>query len=225
VTRTIAIRPEPGLTATLAEGRAAGLDMAGWPLFELRALAWEAPAPASIDALLIGSASAIRFGGSALTSFQDKPVHAVGEATAKAAREAGFTVASVGEGGLQKLLGQLATRPMRLLRIAGAEHVPLVAPEGIALETRTAYRSFALPMPAEMAEMLGDGAMVLLHSAAAACHFAAECDRLGVRRNRVALAALGPRIARAAGSGWERIRSAEVPRESAILALARDMCH
>jgi uroporphyrinogen-III synthase len=221
----MAIRPEPGLSATLAAGRAAGLDMEGWPLFELRALEWKPPDPASIDALLIGSANAIRFGGPGLVAFKEKPVHAVGEATAEAAREAGFTVASVGEGGLQKLLGRLATRPLRLLRLAGAEHVPLVSPEGILLETRIAYRSAPLPMPGEMAEMLKEGALVLLHSASAARHFAAECDRLALPREAIALAALGPRIAAAAGAGWARLRSAEVPRETALLALAVDMCH
>ena len=225
MSRVIAIRPEPGLSATLAAGAAAGLDIAGWPLFEFRACDWTPPDPASIDALLIGSASAIRLGGPGLDAFKDKPVHAVGEATAGAAREAGFEVASVGEGGLQELLGKLATRPLRLLRLAGAEHVPLVAPEGIALETRVAYASVHLPMPAEMALGLAEGALVLLHSAVAARHLADECGRLEIERKRIALATLAPRIADAAGAGWAKVRSAEMPREAALLALAQDMCH
>ena len=225
MTRVVALRPEPALSVTLAEGRAAGLDIAAWPLFEYRALDWQTPDPATIDGLLIGSAAAFRFGGPALAGFRDKPVHAVGQATAAAAREAGLAVATVGEGGLQKLLGRLATRPLRLLRLAGAEHVPLVAPEGIALETRIAYELAALPMPEAMTAELREGAVVLLHSAAAARHFAAECDRAGLPRDRIALAALGPRIAAAVGAGWARVRSAEVPRDPALLALARDMCH
>jgi uroporphyrinogen-III synthase len=225
VTRVVAIRPEPALSATLAEGRKAGLEIAGWPLFEYRPLAWQAPDPATIDGLLVGSASAIRLGGPALAAFFDKPVHAVGDATAAAAREAGFAVSTVGEGGLQKLLGRLATRSQRLLRIAGAEHIPLVAPDGIELETRIAYELAALPMPEAMAGTLREGAVVLLHSAAAARHFAAECDRAGLSRGGIALAALGPRIAAAAGAGWAEVRSAEMPREGALLALVRDMCH
>jgi uroporphyrinogen-III synthase len=225
VTKVISIRPEPGLSATLAAGRAVGLDIAGWPLFELRALAWEPPDPEGISALLIGSAAAIRLAGPGLAAFADKPVHAVGEATAEAARAAGFRVATVGEGGLQKLLGTLATGPLRLLRIAGAEHVPLIAPEGIRIETRIAYESAPLPMPDGLADALREGALVLLHSAAAARHFAAECDRLELSRTPIALAALGPRIAAAAGVGWAQVRSADSPREAALLALARDMCH
>lgn len=225
MTRVVGIRPEPALSTTLSEGRAAGLDIAGWPLFEYRALDWQAPEPAAIDGLLIGSAAAIRLGGPGLVGFKHKPVHAVGEATAETAREAGFSVAIVGEGGLQKLLGKLATHPQRLLRLAGAEHVPLIAPDGIELETRIAYELAALPMPEEMVAALSEGPVVLLHSAAAARHFAAECDRTGLARERITLAALGPRIAAAAGAGWAQARSAATPREAALLALARDMCH
>lgn len=223
--QVIAIRAEPGLSATIAAGRAAGLEMAGRPLFEVRARDWQPPDPAQIDGLLIGSANAIRLGGPGLGAFRHKPVHAVGETTAQAAESAGFTVTSVGEGGLQKLLGRLATRPRRLLRVAGAEHIPLVPPEGIILETRIAYETVPLPMPRDVAAALHEPAVVLLHSAAAARHFAAECERLEIPRERLALAALGPRIAAAAGDGWVRVRWADVPREAALLALAWDMCH
>jgi uroporphyrinogen-III synthase len=72
---------------------------------------------------------------------------------------------------------------------------------------------------------LGEGALVLLHSAAAARHFAAECERLAVQRGAIRLAALGPRIAEAAGAGWADVRSATEANEPALLALARDMCH
>jgi uroporphyrinogen-III synthase len=66
---------------------------------------------------------------------------------------------------------------------------------------------------------------VLLHSAVAARHLAAECDRLGIPRAAIALAALGQRIAAAAGEGWRELRAAAAPRDATLLALARDMCH
>ncbi|HEX7711778.1 MAG TPA: uroporphyrinogen-III synthase [Sphingomonadaceae bacterium] len=223
--RIVAIRPEPGLSATLEAGRAAGLEIAGWPLFEYRPRDWQAPDPGQVDGLLVGSASAIRLAGPRLDRFRDKPVHAVGEATACAADRAGLRVETVGDAGLQKLLGRLATRPLRLLRLAGAEHVPLIAPEGIELETRIVYGLDMLPLPPQLADLLREGAVVLLHSAAAARHFAAECDRRGVLRAPIALAALGPRISAAAGSGWAAVRAAQTPTEAALLALARDMCH
>ena len=48
---------------------------------------------------MLTSANAIRHGGAGLERLRSLPVHAVGEATAAAAREAGFAVAGIGEGG------------------------------------------------------------------------------------------------------------------------------
>jgi uroporphyrinogen-III synthase len=220
----IAIRPEPGCTATVDAGRAIGLAIQGSPLFEVRPLPWDAPGPDEVDALLLGSANAARQGGSELDKFRAKPVYAVGETTAKAAEAAGFTIAAVGQGELQALLGTLSG-PLRLLRVTGAEHVPLAPPAGVEVETRIVYASVPLLLSSPLAERLREGALVLLHSAAAARHFAAECDRLQVPRRAIGLAALGPRISAAAGKGWREVRSAPEPREAALLALAREMCH
>lgn len=219
----LAVRPEPGCSATVEAGRALGLAIGGHPLFEIRPLAWQAPPPEAIDALLLGSANAVRRGSAALAGLRGKPVHAVGEATAAAAEAAGFTVAATGRGELQGLLDTLAA-PLRLLRVTGAEHVALVAPPGISIDTRIAYESVPLALPEKLADRLRHGALTLLHSAAAARHFAAECDRHSVPRGAVSLAALGPRIAAAAGAGWREVRSAAEPREATLLALAREMC-
>ncbi|WP_226792449.1 uroporphyrinogen-III synthase [Altererythrobacter sp. CC-YST694] len=224
--RAIVIRPRRGMEETLAAGRAAGLDIVGWPLFEMRPLAWDVPVPEGIDGLLVGSANAFRLGGPGLAAFTDKPVHAVGKATADAARAAGFRAASVGAGGLQQVLNGLAGQPLTLLRLAGEKHVPLNPPLGIVLVTRVIYQSVALPMPEDMAQALQEGdPVVLLYSADAAGHLACECHRLGIGKERIALAALGPRIAAAAGPGWAQLRSASAPNEAALLALAQDMCH
>lgn len=223
--RIIAIRPEPGLAATIAAGRDIGLAIEGWPLFEIRACEWNAPSPDRIDGVLLGSANALRHGGPAIDLFKSKPVYAVGETTAEVARDMGFPVAMVGEGGLQKLLDSLSGETLRLLRLAGAERVPLYPPPGIELTTRIVYESAALPMPAALEAALREGALVLAHSAVAVRHLAEQCDERGVSRSDVALAALSPRIAEEAGSGWARVAAAQSPRETALLALARDMCH
>lgn len=223
MTFVLAIRPEPGCSATLGAGRAAGLSIEGCPLFEIRPLAWDAPPADSIDGLLLGSANAVRHGGTALESYRSKPVYAVGSATAAAAEAAGFTVAAIGPGVLQKLVDKLAP-PLRLLRLTGAEHVPLAPPQGIEVIVRVGYESVPAPLPNALAERLRGGALVLLHSAAAARHFAAECDRHGVSRDALRIAALGPRIAAAAGEGWGEVRSAAEPSEAEILALTRQMC-
>jgi len=220
----LTIRPEPGSCATVAAGLGAGLEIEAFPLFEIRPLPWAAPAPAGVDGLLIGSANVMRHAGPALDAFAGKPVHAVGAATARAVEAAGLAVATVGPGHLQPLVDSLPA-PQRLLRLTGAEHVPVTPPPGIEIDQRIVYESVPLPLPSTAAERLKSGALVLLHSAAAARHFAAECDRLGIDRSQVRLAALAPRIAQAAGGHWREIRCASGPSEAALLALARDMCH
>ena len=219
----VAIRPEPGCSATVALAAKAGLAIEPWPLFEVRPLAWD-PAPDGVEGLLLGSANAVRQAGPGLDAYRGMAAYAVGRATAAAAEAAGLRIGAVGRGGLQPLLDTLRP-PLTLLRLAGEEHVPLRRPLGIVIETRIVYRNAPLPLPGGLAETLRQGALVLLHSAAAARHLAVECDRAGVPRGGVALAALGPRIAEAAGAGWRECRAAAEPHDAALLALVRDMCH
>lgn len=224
MTPLIVIRPQPGCDASVAAARAFGLVAQGHPLFEVRPLEWDAPDPASFDALLIGSANALRHGGAALAQYRGRPAYVVGETTAAAARAAGLEIASIGESGLQALLGQLQPAHRRLLRLAGREQVMVVPPPGAAIAGRVTYASEPLPMPDELAALLARGALVLLHSAAGSRHFASQCDARAIPRAGIALAALAPRIAEAAGPGWAAIASAPVPRDHALLALAREMC-
>lgn len=218
----IVLRPEPGCAATVAAARAAGLEAHGHPLFAVRALAWQAPDRDGVDGLLLGSANAPRHAGPALERYRGKRAWCVGEATAEAARAAGFIVAATGSGGLQPVLD--AIPPARLLRLCGTERVALTPPPGVSLTERVVYETLALPIDPALAVRLARGAVVLLHSAAAATHFAHEVARLGIDRTALHLAALGPRIAQAAGSGWGSIATATQADAAALLALARDLC-
>jgi uroporphyrinogen-III synthase len=219
----LALRPEPGLAATLEKARAAGLVITGHALSEIRPVVWDCPDTAGIDGLLIGSANAILHGGSDLARLITKPVYAVGEATAAAARRAGFTVAMVGSGGLQGVLDAIAG-PCHLLRIAGEERIELVPPQGVTFAEVIAYRSCNLPLDPVAMLLAGGEALVLLHSAASARHFAAECDRLALARGGITLAPLGPRIAEAAGTGWRAVHTAARPDETALLEMASNLC-
>jgi uroporphyrinogen-III synthase len=219
----LALRPEPGLSATLAKARARGLSTTGHALSEIRAVAWDCPDPTAIDGLLIGSANAFLHGGPNLALLTPKPVYAVGAATAAAAQAAGFTVARMGSGGLQGVLDTI-TGPAHLLRIAGEEHVPLDPPADVTITPVIAYRSVALPLDPVAPLLAAGDVLVLLHSAATARHFAAECDRLSLERSTIALAALGPRIAEAAGSGWRAAHLAAQPDEAALLEMVFDLC-
>jgi uroporphyrinogen-III synthase len=220
----IIIRPEPGCDATLTVARDLRLDAYGFPLFEVTPVAWEAPDPAGIDALLVGSANAVRHAGEQLQLYVGMPTYTVGRATAEVAQQAGLAIAMVGAGGLQAVLNRMDPAHRSLLRLAGRERIGLSPPDGAELTECVTYASRALAMPQELAALLASPAVVMLHSAEAARHFAGECDRIGVERAHISLAAMGPRIANAAGTGWARLEVAAKPDDTALLALARNMC-
>lgn len=221
----IAIRPEPGLSATVAAGAATGLAIAGHPLSRTVACDWSLPDIDDIDALLIGSANAIRHAGGQLAALRHLPVLAVGGATADAAREAGLRIERTGEGGLQSLIDTLAPPvPRHLLRLAGREHLGLELPAHIEITACITYAVEHADLTPDLRDILRCECAVLLHSAGSAAHFARECERLGVERNNITLLSMGPRISAAAGTGWKAVRSASRPDEAALLALARDIC-
>lgn len=216
--RVFVIRPEPGFSATMKAGAERGLDMAGEPLFKIAAREWEMPEGA-FDGLLFGSANVIRHGGANLAALTHLPVYAVGAATASAARNCGFSVAAQGKGGLQNVVSALACQHLRLLRLCGEERAVLSAPDRIEITDCVVYESKALSMSAGFAESLKEGGTVLLHSAAAARHFRAQCDGKGVDRARLHLIALAPAIADAAGEGWAETNTAEELSDEAMLNL------
>lgn len=218
------IRPQPGCASTVSAARAMGLAAHGFPMFEVRPVVWDAPDPETVQAMLFGSANAIRHGGSGLTAFRGKPAYVVGDRTGDIARDAGFEIAGVGEGGLQSALDALEGKHLRLLRLAGAAHIPLQPPEGVTIVERIVYESEPLPMPEALASQLRGATVTLIHSAEAARHFASECADRGIDRRGIALAVIGPRVAEAAGDGWKDIRYPVQPTDGALLALAREMC-
>ena len=218
----IVIRPEPGCNASLAAARELGLEAHGFPLFQIVARSWEAPPAPEIDALLLGSANALRCAGDGLARYAGRPAYVVGEATASAAEAAGFTIAASGKGGLQDVVGAITHK--RLLRLSGEEFVKLEIPPGITLIERIVYTNKARQIPTVLAEMLASPAVVMLHSAAAARHFYAECERLGLDRSQLTLAVIGPRVAEAAGPGWRMIGAAPEPSDHALLAMAERLC-
>ncbi|MGN3975498.1 uroporphyrinogen-III synthase [Tsuneonella sp. SYSU-LHT278] len=220
----IVLRPEPGCSETLEAARERGLEAVGAPLFAIEPVPWDGDGPVSADALLVGSANAFRHGGSGLDAVRHLPVWAVGERTAAAAREAGFSVVRTGQGGLQSLV-ERAERGTTLLRLAGEMRVDLAPGADVTVIERVVYRAVPCLLDDAAVDTLGRGAVVLLHSAEAARHFARECERLSIARERIAIAALGVRIAHAAGPGWSEVRTAAETTDSALLALAADMCH
>lgn len=218
------VRPEPGAKATLAAARTMGLKARAFPIFAIRAVPWQPVAREAVDAVILGSANALRHGGAHLNALAGLPAYCVGRTTASAAQAAGFDVVRTGTGGLQQVLQTLAPKHRRLLRLAGATHVPLSLPPGVTMESRTVYDAVAMPMSAGLKQALASPAVVMLHSGEAASHFYAICEAGDVERARLKLAVIGPRVARLAGRGWADLRTAGQPSDAALLALAAQMC-
>jgi uroporphyrinogen-III synthase len=60
-------------------GAGLGLDAYAFPLFETQPRTWDAPAPDTFDALLLGSANVMRHGGPDLALYAGKPAYCVGK--------------------------------------------------------------------------------------------------------------------------------------------------
>lgn len=218
------LRPEPGWSASAGAARALALTVSGHPIAETVPVEWSPP-DQKYDALLIGSAASFAHGGAGLARLRDVPVHAVGVATAAAARAAGFRVTAIGESGLQGLLDARAGSPVKYLRLGGEERVPLSPHPGQAIAECIVYRLRPLPVASDFARQIAEDApLIALHSAAAARHFRAELLRIGVRPDRLHLLALGARIAAAAGPGWAGVHCADRPDDAALLAKAVTLC-
>lgn len=218
--RLLVLRPEPGASATVERARALGLDAVATPLFEIEPVEWSVPDPSEFDALLLTSANAVRSGGEQLHRFRALPVHAVGAATAEAARNAGFTVATTGEADLDQLVASLQPQ-LKLLHLCG-EHRKSPDHARQQITQLPVYRGRALAAP-DLAP--AGGCVVLIHSPRAGGRFAELAGSAGLDRGSIAIAAISPAAAEAAGSGWERIEAAAAPTDAALLALAARLCN
>jgi uroporphyrinogen-III synthase len=209
--RILVVRPQPGADATAARLDALGHDPVVHPLLATHGVAWAPPAPPP-GAIILTSAAAVRHAGPNAEALKSLPVHAVGEATASAARAAGWASVHTGPGTVQALIEGLAAG--HYLHLAGAELTPVAMPPGINVTRVTVYATPLLPLPA-----LPDAAVVLLHSPRTAAQFAAEWDRLGGLRADIALFAISTATQAAAGSGWASADVAPEPTEAALLAM------
>ncbi len=224
--RLLLLRPDPGAQATLRLIHAAGMEALWSPLFSVEPVAWQLADPSRYDAVIAGSANGFRHGGAGLAALTHLPVIAVGDATAKAAQSAGFSVMLTGSGGLQAVLDDLPVNaPMRLLRLAGAAHVPLTPPFGVTIDTVISYEARPLPLTEQAKALLSaGGAVAMLHSGEAASHFSAQIEALGLARSSISVACMAPRIAQQAGDGWAEKRVAADLADASVVALAAELC-
>jgi len=220
MSRAIAVlRPEPGNAATAAAIEALGLTAIRLPLFEVHAIDWVAPDASRFDALLLTSANAPRHAGPGLAGLRSLPVHAVGDATAAAARDAGLEVVAVGgRDGAALVAAAAASGVRRGLLLGGRDRA--LASDPIIAEAIAIYASDLMAVPVEALDRL-TGSVVMVHSPRAARRVADLIDRAGIDRRTVRLAAISAAAAQAAGDDWDRIAAAATPDDAALTALAR----
>ena len=212
-TRVIVLRPEPGASETARRARERGLTAEAMPLFEIEPIPWEVPS-ADYDGLLLTSANAVRHGGGTLQQLRRLPVHAVGQATAEAARAAGFDVVNAGNGGVDTLL-QSISPDLKLLHVCGADRkIPDAAQRIVAVPV---YR--AIEQALDVSELRH--VVALIHSPRAGRRFA----ELVADRQTIAIAAISSAAADAVGTGWTSVAAADQPTDEALLALAARLCN
>lgn len=216
--RLFVFRPEPAARQTIRTAQDLGLDAVSIPLFELEPIDWTVPDPGDFDAMLLTSANTVRMAGEGLASFRALPVHAVGEGTAVAARVAGLGLASVGNGGVDELLAEVP-RDARLLHLCGEDKRETTT-SGRLITSVVVYRANAKSDVSGLQALEGQAAVV--HSPRAARRLAELVSPDA--RSTVRLAAISKATAEAAGEGWQEVRTAPVPRDTELLALALLLC-
>lgn len=234
--RVLVVRPEPGAAATAENLRRAGYEPVLLPLTEIRAVS---PAPVlprgRFDAVAVTSVNALRhMPARILEALRDVPAYAVGEATAQAARDAGFAdVESAGgdAAALARLIVDRLPAGGRVAypcgRVRRPELETSLSVKGIEVVAVEVYDTVALaPEEGAVARLAtGDAvAAVLVHSAESAAALvrllsAASATRLldGARHVAISARAAGPLEAAGMGS----ILVAAEPTEAGLLAALR----
>ena len=124
--RILVTRPQPSAAQTARALRERGHEPIVAPLLQIEILAEIDPDTGAWDAILLTSANALCGIGkfASRRELRDLPIFAVGDATAKAAYDAGFTNVTSAAGTLNDLADLVASRlkpPARLLYVAGEE--------------------------------------------------------------------------------------------------------
>ncbi len=224
-------RPEPGASRTLAVLAQHGLIGIPAPLFDIAMT--DAPRPTGkFAALIVTSANGAAGLAPAFADLAaDIPVFAVGDRTADAMVEAGFTQVSSASGdskALAKLVSASVAPRYRLLLVTGEDHKDALpaalTAAGYEAATWTRYKAVALAeLPESIKARLRDGGITsaLHYSRRAAETFVALAGSAGLAGEIAKLAhhALSDDVAQPlAAAGCSNIRIASAPTEERLLA-------
>jgi len=213
-------RAEPRAAATAARLRALGFDPVVVPVLEAQPITGAVIDLDGVDALAFTSAAGIA-AFAALTGERDRAVFTVGDATAKAAREAGFADVRSAGGDVHALADLIAAAtppPSLVLNPTAAEPAAdlpaLLAERGVPAHTSIVYETRETARGAAPTGLDG----VLIHSAKAAVALARRLAGSDV--SAVTVYAISPAAAAPlSGLGWRRIAIAPFPNEAALLNL------
>ena len=232
--RLLVTRSQPHAARTAAALWARGHEPIVAPLFRLEILSEVGPEDGPWDAILLTSVNAM-WGVCTWVwkgRWRDLPVFAVGDRTAKAARDQGFTAVTSAAGNVHDLADLVAARltpPARLLYLAGEERAGDLAgalrAKSFVVDTVQIYRIVAAEtLPPEAAAALSGEIGGVLHysrqSAEAFLTAARNSGLLEAALRKPVHYCLSPRIAeplRAAGAA--DVRASTGPDEGALLAL------
>ncbi len=179
--RVLVTRPEPAAAQTAARLRDAGFQPVLLPLSRTVGLSFAIP-DETFDALTITSANAFRHvAPERLRPYRTMPLFAVGEGTAKAAQEAGFSHVIDGGGDAVRLAGtlrQALPQNARVLYLAGRVRQPVfedqMAATGLTMSVCDVYDTELVAYgPNALSRILGHAPFVavMLYSGVAAASF------------------------------------------------------
>lgn len=234
--RILVTRPEQDASATAARLRDLGHDALITPLMAVHFLPGPPLDLAGVQALLVTSANGVR----ALAARQagaetHLPVLAVGDATARAARDLGFADVESAGGDVDDL-ARLAAARLRpgggvLLHVAGSkvagDLAGMLATAGYRYRRSVLYEAqpvAVLPGAAQAALADGTATAVLLYSPRTAALFHDLVQAAGLSGFLEAMTAfcLSANVAARAGAGWRGVRVARQPTEQALMDAVAD---
>lgn len=216
-------RAQPQAAATAARLRTLGFEAVVAPVLEAAPVTGAVIDLEGVDALAFTSAAGVA-AFAVLTGARDAAVFTVGDATARAARGAGFSNVRSARSDVRTLADLIAAvtpRPVLVLNPTAAEPAAdlpaLLAERGVAARSVVVYATRETVLGAIPVDLDG----VLIHSARAARAVArrlAGADVSAVTAYAISLAAAAP----LSGLGWRRIAVAPFPNETALLDLLQD---
>lgn len=213
--KLVILRPDPGLTASMARAKDAGLDPIACPLTRVEPVDWSVPDLTDFDTLMFTSAKGAMEAAPHAEALLDLRCIAVGEKTAAAAREAGFDVKIVGDKGVDDLLEKMADEAC-ILHLCGVNFRKPAAAQQI--NHLPVYRAVVTgdqpPADGEHVYMVHSPRLGAL--LAMAIPESDRTDKHVVAISQMAGVAVGP--------GWANVVMAERPQDEAMLSVALKLC-